>query len=101
MPTGGPLPPERAAALIARPMLVLARFGRPLVWFLSASSGLLLRLIGARRRPETGVSNEEISLLMAQGAEAGVFHRSEQVLVANVLRLDEQPVVAIMTCKRY
>ena len=96
----GLLQPERAAALIARPMLLLACFGRPLVWFLSASSGLLLRLIGARRRPETGVSNEEISLLMAQGAEAGVFHRSEQVLVANVLRLDEQPVVAIMTHRK-
>ena len=93
----GLLQPERAAALIARPMLLLARFGRPLVWFLSASSYLLLRLIGARRRPETGVSDEEIRLLMAQGAEAGVFHRSEQVLVSNVLRLDEQPVVAIMT----
>lgn len=93
----GLLQPERVAALVARPMLILARVGRPLVWFLSASSGLLLRLIGAQRRPETGVSNEEIRLLMAQGAEAGVFHRSEQVLVANVLRLDEQPVVAIMT----
>lgn len=93
----GLLEPERVAALVSRPMLLLARAGRPLVWFLSASSGLLLRLIGARRRPETGVSNEEISLLMTQGAEAGVFHRSEQALVANVLRLDEQPVGAIMT----
>jgi putative hemolysin len=34
---------------------------------------------------------------MGQGAEAGVFHQSEQMLVSNVLRLDEQPVVAIMT----
>ena len=37
---------------------------------------------------------------MAQGAEAGVFHRSEQVLVANVLRLDQQPVKAIMTHRK-
>jgi putative hemolysin len=34
---------------------------------------------------------------MQQGAEAGVFHRSEQAIVANVLRLDEQRIGAIMT----
>ena len=96
----GLLQPERAATLVARPMRSLARIGRPLVWLLSTSSGLILRLIGAHRRPETGISDEEIRLLMAQGAEAGVFHRSEQVLVANVLRLDQQPVKAIMTHRK-
>jgi putative hemolysin len=34
---------------------------------------------------------------MEQGAEAGVFHESEQEIVSNVLRLDEQRVAAIMT----
>jgi len=34
---------------------------------------------------------------MEQGAEAGVFHESEQEIVSNVLRLDEQRIAAIMT----
>ena len=34
---------------------------------------------------------------MEQGAEAGVFHESEQAIVSNVLRLDEQRIAAIMT----
>jgi len=34
---------------------------------------------------------------MAQGAEEGVFHASEGAIVANVLRLYEQPIGAIMT----
>jgi len=39
-------------------------------------------------------------VLMEQGAEAGVFHESEQEIVSNVLRLDEQRISAIMTPRR-
>jgi putative hemolysin len=37
---------------------------------------------------------------MDQGTEAGVFHESEQEIVANVLRLDEQRIGAIMTPRK-
>ncbi|MFZ4538838.1 hemolysin family protein [Propionivibrio sp.] len=93
----GLLAPESIAALIATPMNVLARVARPLVWLLSSSSSLLLQVIGARRREEPPVTNDEINVLMVQGAEAGVFHESEQAIVSNVLRLDEQRIGAIMT----
>jgi putative hemolysin len=91
------LKPEVIAAFIARPMHWLARIARPLVWLLSASSDGLLRLVGARRGDEPPVTDEEIEVLMQQGADAGIFHRSEQAIVANVLRLDEQRIGAIMT----
>lgn len=93
----GLLAPEGVASLIARPMNTLTRFTRPLVWLLSSSSALLLRLLGARRKDEPPVTDEEINVLMGQGAEAGVFHESEQEIVSNVLRLDEQRIPAIMT----
>ena len=93
----GLLAPEAIAALIATPMNVLARLTRPLVWLLSSSSSLVLRMIGARNREESPVTNDEINVLMEQGAEAGVFHESEQAIVSNVLRLDEQRIAAIMT----
>jgi len=89
--------PERIASLLGRPMKMLAQVVQPLVWFFSASSNLLLRMIGSPKGEELSITNEEIRLLMEQGADAGVFHESERVLVANVLRLDEQSVVAIMT----
>jgi len=91
------LKPEVIAAFIARPMQWLARIARPLVWLLSASSDFLLRLLRAKRGDEPPVTDEEIEVLMQQGAEAGVFHSSEQAIVANVLRLDEQRIGAIMT----
>jgi putative hemolysin len=93
----GLLAPETIAALIASPMNFLARLTRPVVWLLSSSSSLLLQLIGARHRGDPPVSNDEINVLMEQGAEAGVFHESEQAIVSNVLRLDEQRIGAIMT----
>lgn len=91
------LAPEGIASLIARPMMWFAESVRPLVWLFTASSGLLLRLTGARRKDEPPVTDEEINVLMEQGAEAGVFHESEQAIVSNVLRLDEQRIASIMT----
>ena len=94
------LAPEGIASLIARPMIVLARVTHPLVVILSTSCTAILRLLGARAKEEQPVSNDEINVLMEQGAEAGVFHESEQELVSNVLRLDEQRIAAIMTPRR-
>lgn len=96
----GLLAPESVASIIAPPMNALSRVARPLVWLLSSSSTLLLRILGARPREEPPVTNDEINVLMGQGAEAGVFHESEQALVSNVLRLDEQRIAAIMTHRK-
>jgi len=93
----GLLAPEKTASFIAPPMNVLSRLAGPLVWLLSASSGFLLRLMGASRKEESPVTDEEIKVLMEQGSEAGVFHQSEQAIVSNVLRLDDQRIGAIMT----
>lgn len=93
----GLLAPEKTAALIAPAMRYLAIAAKPLVWFLSSSSNFLLRFVDRSSKQEPPVTNAEIRLLMELGAEAGVFHESEQALVANVLRLDEQSIRAIMT----
>lgn len=92
--------PEGIAVWVARPMNILAKIASPLVWILSSSSSLLLCLLRANRKPQTTVTNEEIKLLMELGSETGVFHASEGTLVANVLRLDEQRVGAIMTPRK-
>jgi putative hemolysin len=93
----GLLAPEGIASLAARPMNTLAASARPLVWLLSSSANGLVRLLGVRTPDEPPVTDDEINVLMEQGAEAGVFHESEQAFVSNVLRLDELRVVAIMT----
>lgn len=94
------LAPEGVAALVARPMMLLAKAAHPLVVVLSSSSTAILSILGARRKEEPPVTDDEIKVLMEQGAEAGVFHESEQAIVSNVLRLDEQKIAAIMTPRR-
>lgn len=94
------LAPEGIASLMARPMMILARVTHPLVVVLSGSCSMILRVLGARRKDEPPVTDDEIKVLMEQGAEAGVFHESEQEIVSNVLRLDEQRISAIMTPRR-
>ncbi|WP_153116546.1 hemolysin family protein [Rhodocyclus tenuis] len=94
------LAPEGIASLVARPMLLLARISHPLVFLLSSSCSAILSLFGAKQKEEPPVTDDEINVLMEQGAEAGVFHESEQELVSNVLRLDEQRIAAIMTPRR-
>jgi putative hemolysin len=89
--------PEAIASVIAQPMQWLSRVSSPLVRFFNLSSEAVLRLVGAREAGEPPVTEEEIKVLMEQGTEAGVFEESEQALVSNILRLDEQPVGAIMT----
>jgi putative hemolysin len=93
----GLLAPEGIASLVARPMNFLSSAARPLVWLLSSTSDLILRLLGARRREEHPITDDEINVLMGQGAESGIFHKSEQEIVSNVLRLDQQRVGVIMT----
>lgn len=94
------LAPEAIASLIARPMLTLSRITHPLVILLSSTCAMILRVLGAKPKEEPPVTDDEIKVMMEQGAEAGVFHEGEQALVSNVLRLDEQRIAAIMTPRR-
>lgn len=91
------LAPERIALVIALPMNWLSRLARPLVWLLTRSSDAVLALLPGRGDRGPPVTDEEIAVLMEQGAEAGVFHEAEQTMVTNVLRLDERRVTSIMT----
>ncbi|HTU99804.1 MAG TPA: hemolysin family protein [Luteitalea sp.] len=89
--------PERIAALVAGPMSMLASVGRPLVFLLTTSTNFVLRILRVSPMAQSGTSDEEVKLLMAQGTEEGVFAPAEQALVANVLHLDDRYVGAILT----
>ncbi len=89
--------PEAFATVLARPMQMLSSAVRPLVFLLSASTDAILRLLRVRHLKQPAVTLEEFRVLLQQGTEEGVFDKTEQELVGNVLRLDERRVGAIMT----
>jgi putative hemolysin len=89
--------PEAIASLIARPMDVLARIGRPIVAVLTVSTDAILRLVRVRQAKQPAVTVEEIKILLEQGAEAGIVERTEHELVTNVLNLDDRHLGAVLT----
>lgn len=89
--------PERVAELVARPMNGLAVLTAPVVRLLSASSNGVVRLLGVRPSDEPPITEEEIRILIRQGAQAGVIKPAEQDMVESVFRLDDRRVSAFMT----
>ncbi len=78
-------------------MSFLSFLASPIVSFLSGSTNLVLRLLGAATSRQSPISEDEIRVLMEQGMRAGVFDQVEQRLVHNVLLLDERSIAAAMT----
>ncbi len=63
---------ERYALLVGAPLRGLSSLARPLVWLLTASSNLVLRLFGDRTNfVEARISPEEIQQIVDDAAEAG------------------------------
>ncbi|WP_119067723.1 hemolysin family protein [Aggregatilinea lenta] len=89
--------PERAAMLVARPMRALSTVAFPVVRLLSASNNAVLRLLGVKPSQNAPITEDEIRLLLAEGAEAGVFEAAEQDMLESVFQLDDRPVRSLMT----
>jgi putative hemolysin len=89
--------PERVASTIARPMHYLSLFAGPLVRLLSISTDLVLRVLRVRPSEEPPVSEAEITTMMAEGTEKGVFEEKEQDMVKRVFRLNDLRVSMLMT----
>lgn len=89
--------PERIASVMAIPMRALAALAAPAVHLLSASTEMVLRILGITPSDEPLVTEEEIKILIEQGTEAGTFEEAEQDMVERVFRLGDRPVNAFMT----
>lgn len=89
--------PERITLVVARPMRLLARLTSPLVWILDRSTTLIVRLLGMKANTEGNVTEEEIKVMIDQGAQSGMFAEVERHIVEHVFRLGDLNVGALMT----
>lgn len=92
----GQLAPEKMACLVARPMTALATISAPFVALLSSSTGLLLRMLGAKPDETQTVTEEEIQAMIDEGSEAGAIEARQRDMLRNIFRLDDRPVSSIM-----
>jgi len=89
--------PERIAMAVAQPMNLLSRIAAPLVTFLGASSELILRLLGVRHAGDPPITEEEIEILLQEGAAAGVFDPAEHEMVEGIFDLGDREARELMT----
>ncbi len=92
----GQLYPEQVARGCAPTMLALARVAKPLVWFLSWSTMMLLRFLRIDALAKRVVTQEEISASLSEGVDAGLIEMQEHQMVKNVFHLDDRPLTSMM-----
>lgn len=88
---------ENIASAVARPMQFLSVIATPIVFVLGRSTETVLRVMGIRDAPESPVTEEEIKIMLEEGADAGVFAKSELSMVEGVFDLDDRRVASLMT----
>jgi len=88
---------DRFALFVARPIGWLDRFLRPVVWFVSSLSKLLVRGLGGREAPQAGyLSTEELKMLVETGSEQGGIEEDEKEMIHGVIELAEKKVHEVM-----
>ena len=92
--------PERIASAMARFMGFLSRVGAPAVSLISGSTRVVMTALGIRPTEEPPVTEEEIKVMMEQGAEAGVFEEAEHDIVKSIFKLGDRAVSALMKPRR-
>ncbi len=91
--------PEGVAVSLARSMTFLSVLAAPFVSILSYSTDLFVKIFGVTSYQKPEITEEEIRIMIRQGAETGIFEEAEHELVERVLRLDDRRIRTIMTPK--
>lgn len=89
--------PEKIASLIARPMKTFSAVVWPLVTVLTASTDWLLNKLKIKAKNEPSVSEEEVRMLIKEGAQIGIFNITETDIVERTFKLSDTKVKALMT----
>jgi putative hemolysin len=90
---------ENIALLVGKAIYLSLVVTSTLIRFLSASTNLVLRMIGVRPKDlgESEVTEEEVKILLAEGLESGVFEKAERDLIHGVFEFTDTIVRKVMT----
>lgn len=89
---------EQIALGVSTPVSVLATVFSPIVIFLTASTNLVLKLMGiSPENDEEEVTEEEIKMMVDAGGEKGAIDKEEQEFIKNVFDFDDLTAEEIAT----
>ena len=81
---------ETYALLMAKPLLALSWIARPIVWFLTASSNLVLKPFSDKTNfLEARISKEEIQQMVEEAGESGALHAHASEIASRALQFDK------------
>ena len=89
--------PEAMATLIAPPLRVLSTVMSPFVKVLALTTEAIARLIGIKRHKAEAPTEEDITGMIKESTDTGVFEKTEYDIVSRALRLDDRHLKALMT----
>lgn len=89
--------PEKVSLIVAKPMYYFAKVGKPLIWTLSKSTELVLKILGVKTTNQPDVTEEEITQLIEQGVYSGVVEEIEQDMVEQIFYLGDKRLGDILT----
>src|SRR3954468_5757352 len=88
---------DRYSFFAARPLVALAQVMRPLIWFLTLVSNVVLRLFGDRTTfTETRLSRDELQQLVEEAAKTGSVDPRASEIASRALGFGEVTVAEVM-----
>ncbi|AEF81001.1 hemolysin family protein [Leadbettera azotonutricia] len=82
-------------------IIFISKAFAPLVWLLTKSTNGFLRLIGIDPKTEdSGITEEEIRLMIDMGSAKGIIPKGEKELIHNVFEFDNKTAGEVMTHRR-
>ncbi|MBR6801805.1 MAG: HlyC/CorC family transporter [Eubacteriaceae bacterium] len=92
---------EKIALSVAGILGFLCVVLKPVVWFLSASTNIVMKILGIDpQEAEEAASEEDILMLLGEGSEQGTIDVEAKEMIENVFELDNTPVSSMMVHRR-
>lgn len=90
--------PEKTARLVCPAVSAIKTLLKPIIWVLTVSTNLCLRLFGIKPgEKEDTVTEEEIRILVDIGEESGMIDSSASEMIDNVFEFDNSIARSVMT----
>jgi putative hemolysin len=89
--------PEKVARLTCGVISFLAKAAKPVIWFLSASTNVVLRVLGINPQQEdSDVTEEEIRMMVDIGEEKGAIEANERDMIENIFEFNNSSAEDVM-----
>ena len=90
--------PEKIASAVSAPMALFIKISFFFVRLLSGTARGVIRLLGLKHSSEaSGITEDEINIIIAEGLEKGIFDVTEQELITSVFDFSDRTARHAMT----